>query len=256
MEPALPNRSDLEAALLDALPGLELLDRGLVLDGLATDAVGVDAEGRLNLVLFTDGLVEGLPLRVLDTLRLAKRQRFLLGRHLAEARLDVEVPARVVVVAEAFDAVVAERLACLPADQVRCYEVHEMRSAKGNSTLLQPAGSLPERELPSLQESDFLQSLETRERERVADLTQRIERIDREVAMASGPGGLEWRYRGTPLCRLRGEEEGLVGSVVEGPSFPLLAGRDVEGFLDAALRRYLQLLDSFESEQEAALSAR
>lgn len=234
-----------ESALLDALPGLEVLDHGLELDGLSTDAVGVDGEGRLNLVLYADGQSDSLPLEVLDTLRLARRQRYLLARHLNEPRLDPEADACVVVVAPGFDSLVSERLACLPKHQVRCFELHEMRSDKGLSTLLLPASHESiDHEYVVPAPEDFLSALDEPLREMVSELTLRIERIDREVALAPGPGGLEWRYRGTPLCRLRGEGEGLVGSVIEGPSFPLNRERDLEGFLDASLRRFLILMDT------------
>ncbi len=249
LDPAAQQRDNgphFESALLDAMPGLEVLDHGLELDGLSTDAVGVDAEGRLNLVLYADGQAESLPLEVLDTLRLARRQRHLLARHLNEPRLDPEADACVVVVAPGFDSLVSERLACLPRHQVRCFELHEMRSEKGLSTLLLPASheQVEQHEFAISAPEDFLSALEEPMREMVSELTLRIERIDREVALASGPGGLEWRYRGTPLCRLRGEGERLVGSVIEGPSFPLNRDRDLEGFLDASLRRFLNLMDT------------
>lgn len=246
-----------ESALLDALPGLEVLDHGLELDGLSTDAVGVDGEGRLNLVLYADGQADSLPLEVLDTLRLARRQRYLLARHLNEPRLDPEADACVVIVAPGFDALVSERLACLPKHQVRCFELHEMRSEKGLSTLLLPAShETVEHEYVAPAPEDFLSALDEPLREMVSELTLRIERIDREVALAPGPGGLEWRYRGTPLCRLRGEGEGLVGSVIEGPSFPLHRERDLEGFLDASLRRFLILMDTLGDLGPAALAPR
>lgn len=254
--------AQIEAALLDAVPGLEVLDHQLVLDGLCADAVGVDAEGRLNLVLFIDGQAESLPMQVLDVLRLARRQRLLLARHLDEARLDFEAEACVIVVASGFDALVAERLACLPKHQVRCFQVHEMRSEKGLSTLLLPAfPDARDQEWQPTAPDDFLSNLSDSMREMVTDLTARIERIDREVALASGPGGLEWRYRGTPLCRLRGDGDGLVGSVIEGPSFTLSkggagGGRDLEGFLDASMRRFLNLMDTLGQLEAASLGPR
>ena len=240
-----PSAEILEAAVLDALPGLEVLDRSLELDGLRTDLVGIDAQGRLNLVLFVDGASEGLPLEILDTLRLARRQRYLLARHLGVEHLKVEDDARVTVVAASFGSLVAERLACLPKHQVACFEVHEMRSDRGLSTCLLPAFAEPaggHRE--GLPADDFVRGLDAARREIVTGLSGRIERIDEEVSIAPGPGGLEWRYRGAALCRLRGEGDGLMGSVVEGPSFAITAGPEQEAFLDACLRRFLVLLES------------
>lgn len=235
----------LEAAVLDALPGLEVLDRSLELDGLRTDLVGVDAEGRLNLVLFVDGADEGLPLEVLDTLRLARRQRYLLARHLGVEHLNVEADVRVTVVATSFESLVAERLACLPQHQVQCFEVHEMRSDRGLSTRLLPAFAEPQGSpAPVMPADEFVRGLDAAQRETVTQLSGRIERIDGEVSMAAGPGGLEWRYRGAALCRLRGEGDGLMGSVVGGASFAIGESQEVEAFLDGCLRRFLFLLET------------
>lgn len=238
----------LEAAVLDALPGLEVLDRSLELDGLRTDLVGVDAEGRLNLVLFVDGAAGGLPMEVLDTLRLARRQRYLLARHLGVEHLKVEADARVTVVATNFESLVAERLACLPRHQVQCFEVHEMRSDRGLSTCLLPAFEEPQGSpVSALPADEFVRGLAASQRETVAELSGRIERIDGDVSMAPGPGGLEWRYRGAALCRLRGEGEGLMGSVVDGPSFAMEESQEVEAFLDGCLQRFLLLLETPEA---------
>ena len=240
----------LEAAVLDALPGLEVLDRSLELDGLRTDLVGVDAEGRLNLVLFVDGTDEGLPLEVLDTLRLARRQRYLLQRHLGVERLKVEADARVSVVAANFESLVGERLACLPQNQVQCFKVHEMRSDRGLSTCLLPAFSEPQGGAAAVAPADeFVSGLSATQRETVSELSGRIERIDADVSLASGPGGLEWRYRGAALCRLRGDGESLMGNVVEGSSFAIEDGHEVEAFLDGCLRRFLLLLETAEATE-------
>ncbi|MFT7678860.1 MAG: hypothetical protein ACI8QC_002857 [Planctomycetota bacterium] len=238
---------------MDALPGLEVLDRSLELDGLRTDLVGVDAEGRLNLVLFVDGAAEGLPLEVLDTLRLARRQRFLLQRHLNVDHLKVEAEARVTVVAASFESLVGERLACLPQSQVQCFEVHEMRSDRGLSTCLLPAFAEPQGSAAAAVPADeFVRCLNATQREAVSALSGRIERIDGDVAIAPGPGGLEWRYRGSALCRLRGEGDGLMGSVVEGASFAIEESQEAEAFLDGCMRRFLLLLEAADASEIAA----
>lgn len=251
-------RSQLEAGLREALPGIVIVDRDLALGArVDADLVALDGDGRLVLVLLLAGW-EPLPgtdrvvLATLDALAWARAQRELVARHLGDDRLRSELDPRVVLVAESFAPEVLERLACLGPGAVRLLEVRALRSAGSCSTFLCPVGEVAAG--ASDDPADFLDGLDEDPRALANLLVSRLERVDEEVECAPDDRGLRFSFHGTPLCHLSAVGGHLRGHLPGGEApMPFRKEGDLDGFVDAALARYVELveLDAAEDEELA-----
>jgi len=236
---------DLEAALSDALPGVQIVDRDLQLGSAQVDWVGVDADG--GLVLFSSP-VEGddeLVLRTLDVLAEARENRSILLRHLARTGLRAGAPVRVVVIAGGFPSRAVARLAPLSGREVVLLVAQRLCSALGETTHLVPALA-PADPAPELHGGPerFLESLPGALGELGALALRRIDRVDRALDRAASADEVHWRYRGRRLCslvRASGRLEGRLAPA--GPARPLGPDGEVDAFLDEVLQRVLELAE-------------
>lgn len=248
----------LEAALRHALPGFEVLDRGLELEGGASaDLVGLDAQGRIVLVLGCDGRGEEPVLGALDALAYARRNREPLQRHLAHPRFAHGAPApatpvRVLLVSEKFGRSVIERLQPLFGRGIDLYELRAVRSARGETASLAPvsalAGAEPE---PRIAPAAFAAALPAPFAGLSAMLVAKMQRIDGELEAHATHERVEWAFRGRPLARLDWREGQLSGAAA--PRFEarlLNQASEVEAVLEDALAHYVRLLEGLADEPE------
>lgn len=242
----------LVAEVDDVLGRFTVLDRSLSLDGkLSADLVGVDPERRLVLVLVHDAEGAGskgrpadaLTLSVLDALAWARSNRELLARHLDATAFDSSAPPRVVVAGESLPPVFLQRIAVLCPDPVLVLERRRLASATSRSSFLVPASASGEPAgAPS--PGDYLDGLDDAQARRAGVVLRRLARVDEDLACTRSRSGLRWSLRGAELCEVVDDAEGagLVGRVAgQDGSVALEADESVEGFLDAALGRYLEL---------------
>ncbi len=242
----------LEAGLAEALPGFAVLDRRLELGGACADLVGVEAGGRLVLVLLQREASGDVVLTALDLAAEGRAQVGLLSRHLGSDRLRPDLAPMVVIAAERFDERVIDRLAPLSPDSVRLFEVREIESAQRSSTfLVPPTGAVPPAAEPDTEE--FLLGLGAGLSELVETLVVRLERMDADVVLARGSEGLEWTWRGRELCRVLAREGLLEGWLADREPRPIGSEQDLERFVEAALVRWVQLTEELEGLGEVEL---
>lgn len=128
----------LASSLAEAIPGFELLDRGLDLSERAhVHFLGLDRAGGLVLVLVVAGDGEGTPLKALDVLLFLRQQSAALLRHGAHPRLSSEAAPRLVLLGERFTARTLERLEPLVALGLEAFELRHLSSQSRQSSYLQ-----------------------------------------------------------------------------------------------------------------------
>ena len=236
----------LVAQLHQVVPGLEVIDRRLELgSGMRAEVVGVEDGGRLVLALWPVPEDEDRALLdVLDTLTWARSNRDLLARHLDSERFTAADPL-VLVVGDSFSPRYLDRLASIDPGAVRAFERREVTSERGRSTYLVPVG---EGASVAAGAEVFLDRLDESLLPRAELLRQRLAHVDDGVICSANEEGLRWSLKGVELCEIVGGGGRLVGRVPQGgPGIALSNEDDQERFLDAALRRYVDLADSVDS---------
>ncbi len=254
LEPAL------EAGLAGAFPGLEILDRNLKLgDGATADIIGVDGDGRLVLVLFTDGDGPEPVLAALDALAYARDTRELLARHFAGHNVAPDREPTVVLVADAFSPLLVQRLYPLLGGALHLFEVRELESAGRAASYLVPVGPEPEfAPTPRAVNKDtFLAGLPEDLRETATAVVRRMDRVDTNLACTATDNAIEWRYDGQLLCTLARVDGGLEGAPSNtGPAMGIAGPSEVDALVDQALARYVDVLEeaSGAAEDQAGLA--
>ena len=125
----------LSAGLDEIVPGLEILDRELALEGARADLAAIDPAGRIHLVLLA-AEADKDALDVLDTLSFLRSHTDLLVRHLADRRVDPERSPRIFVISPSSDVRLVERLAPLQDAGVHVLGLSAVKSAAGERSYL------------------------------------------------------------------------------------------------------------------------
>ena len=237
----------LEAGLTGAFPGLEILDRNLKLgDGATADIIGVDGDGRLVLVLFTDGDGPEPVLGALDALAYARDTRELLAQHFAGHNVAPDREPTVVLVADAFSPLLVNRLYPMLGDALHLFEVRELETAGRATSYLVPVG--PEPELgptpKAVNKDTFLAGLPEDLRETATAVVRRMDRVDTNLACTATDNAIEWRYDGQLLCTLARVDGGLEGaSSNTGSAMGIDGPSEVDALVDQVLARYVDVLE-------------
>jgi len=233
------------AALREALPGLELVDRDLEVGAeRRADLVGVDGDGRAVAVLLVDGGDEQAPLVALDAFAWLARHRALLAAHLESARLDPGLEPLVVLVAERFEDRQLERLAGLSRAAVRCLELRTVTSQRGERTYLVPA-PFPFGEGDALDPEGthaLLRALSPEAAALAEGLLRRLDRVDDELERAADGHGVVWSLADQRLCGLRAARGMLHGSVGRRAGAPIHSSADAEDFVERVMRYFARWL--------------
>jgi hypothetical protein len=238
-------------ALQAAMPDLELVDRDLDLGGQRrAQLVGVDASGRLVLVLSIEGDDESTVLSALDGLAFARQNESALASHLRTTRLRPRRVPLVVLVAQSFSQKLLARLAGLDQEALRVLELRTVSSSRGEGSYLvaiHPAGGVPAPGKP-FDARAFVASMPAQSRAVGELLMRRIARVDDELLATAGDGCSSWRLGQDLLCSVVIAGEALEGEVPERASRRIHSEADVESFVDEILARYVELLGEHEPE--------
>ena len=238
------------AALREAVPGLEIVDRDLdVGEGRRADLVGIDGDGRAVAVLYTDGHDPDAVLVALDAFAWLARHRGLLADHLESARLDPGLEPLVVLVAERYDERLLERLAGLSRSAVRCLELRVVTSRRGERTYLVPA-RLPfgggDVEDPDGRRA-LLRALAPESAALAEALMRRLDRVDDELERVPDGQGVVWALAHERLCGLHASRGALIGSIGRRPAAPIRSAADAEDFLERVMGAYARHLGAPEA---------
>jgi len=226
----------LVAQLQEALPGFTALDRDLVLGDVTVELVGRTGDNRLVLVRRVESVDAEAMTGLLDLLSTARAQAALLARHVG-AGVEASAP-QVVLVTEEMDERAARRLAALDTDAVRVLEVREIASRRARSTFLVTHNE--QADGPSTQAVDErLADLDHAVRRRVAVLVERLSRVDDELTLATTDDGLEWRWRGRPVCAILADGPAARATVAGQETRTLEDDEVLETVVDLAIARWL-----------------
>jgi hypothetical protein len=224
----------LEAGLVDAWTGLEVLDRELVFDDeVRADLAAVESTGRAVLVRIAGEDAEETVLGALDLFAYARANAAIVARHLGEPT-DPALEPRVAVVDPRNDAHVLGRLGGLSASGIEVIGVRTVRSAAGERSYLVVSGRLggeaasPEALLAGLPPPSI---------EVARGLFERMARLDPECRSLADKGAIVWKLHGAVLARLERRNGHLEASLASGERFPLAVAEDAERVLEAALER-------------------
>ena len=232
-------------------PGFELVDRDLVLSRhRRVPYVGVDAAGRLVLVLCLEpdtGDAAGL---ALNALTFARTRAAALLRHLNAPRLRAPLAAVVWVVAREFGADERVRLQRLEPGAVRMFECVciESQRSLGEYLLEVPApGEGASAATPATPAapapSGPLAALSPSLRELAEGVIRRVEHLDDDLEATRTPDHIAWRFQDELVCSISLVGGELAGAVPGGGFDGQIAGPEhVERFLGAAVQRYLAVL--------------
>jgi len=211
-----------EADLPRLLPGLEVVDRGLVLargrvrasEGRRADSVLLDASGRALVVLIVDGWDDDTVLAAIDALAYVRANGDALAGNPSTA-------ARIALVANTFSARVLESLALLPEKELLLL-------------VRQAPATLASRE-------DFLAALPAALRASAEILLARLARVDAGVECAFTDDAVDVACAGRALCVLDLADGVLHGEIPAlGRRLPLRGMDDVDAFLDEVLREHIR----------------
>lgn len=243
--PGAPAWAALESALVDALPGFELLGRDLELSNSErADIVGIDGHGRLTLVLDAGGEGEEPVLRALDALAFARRNVEALARHFEATRVRNELAPRVLLVAEGFSRKLIERMVPLAGHGVDLFELRELRTRERATTWLAAAQPIESAAgAPAITEDAFVAGLDPRLRETARALLGKVRRLDPEVEVVATRRSVAWRHDGQPLGRIENTDGRLYSAAAPRHELRVLeSSGDGERFLEALLGRFVELL--------------
>ncbi len=242
-----PARSDeLEqvfGALETALPGVEILDRGLEFDeGGRADFGGVDDAGRLVLGLFAGEDADRSALDALDALSFARRNAELLAQHLRSTRVVPSLDPRVLLIVEPADRALVRRVAPLVGRGLEVFELRAVKSRAGERAYLLAIGGAADTGLPDEPGSvdDFLAALPESLGELGRLVVDRMARLDDELRIEATADTVAWFFQHQLLLRLehRGDEL-RAGANGERPR-ELRDPRDVDALLEDSLGRLVQ----------------
>lgn len=240
VEPSL--EAPLLSGLAEVFPGFELYDSDLEFDRPhRIHYVGVDGAGRLTLVLRVRGEGHSAILRALDARDFARRHLAPLLKHLGARRARPELEPRVALVAADFDDRLRRRLEGLQSSGIEAFELRRLRSHSGELVFLAPLASAAvpaPSAAPSL--DDWLSSLPAERRESVAELIQRLERLDENLELEHERHGLSWRLGDRVVASLELDPDGGARLVAPGrPPRRWRGVRDTDQFLEDVVSDYL-----------------
>jgi len=245
--PAPGEREPLTALLegLDELvPGLELIDRDLELEGgVRADLAAADPAGRLWLVRVAVEDVDQAALEALDLCARLTGELELLVRHLGPERLRPGRPPRLVIVSPNCDARLAARLAPLAACGVEVIGLRSVKSANGERAYLVRLEASGRPVASEVGVSAFLAALPARHEALVNVLIERMQRLDEELSASADASAIVWRLGGEVLARVERSGERLQASVAPRHEPSALDGEPaLERFVEQALGRLVRVL--------------
>ncbi|MFT5292323.1 MAG: hypothetical protein ACI82F_004409 [Planctomycetota bacterium] len=233
--------------LEEALPGIEVLDRALVLDeGVQADLAAVDGSGRLLVVLLADTDADRATLAVLDLVAWVREHSSVLIRHLDCPALRADKSVRtLVVVTESVDSL-CRRLVALDGSGVELFGLRTIQSSAGDRVYLSSIGAPGRSPLAPEEIGDaFIGALPEDLRELGRHAVDRITRLDDELVALAGDDSIAWRFRGESLVRIERAGDRLRATL--GPEhklWPLRSTEDVEELLEGALSRLVPLFST------------
>jgi len=241
----------LEVAIEEALPGLEICDQDLVIDGeVRAELVGVDPAGCLTLVVVLEGRGEEDVIRALEVLSRVRANVGLVARHLQQAQLDASLAPRVLVVADPMVDVVQRGLEGLGAAGLDLFRVRRVESAKGERNYLEPVGgSRDAAGEPTGGVEVFIATLPEGMRPLAERMIECMDRLDDDLVTAAGPRAVSWSLDGELVVRMDQAADGL--QVAVGPRLvtrALAAEKDVDGVVEDALLLVLRSAGIAEEE--------
>lgn len=233
----------LVAQLQEALPGFTVLDRDLVLGDVTVELVGRTGGSRLVLVRRVDHMDAEATAALLDLLSVAHTQAGLLARHVG-LQSEGGLP-QVVLVTGELDERTARRLAALDREALRVLEVREIASRRARSTFLVTQDG--QGEAPTTRAIDErLADLDQVVRRRVELLSDRLARVDDELALSTTEEGLEWRWRGRSVCTVLADGADALVTIEGQEARGLEDDEALESVVDLAIARWLGVAEEAE----------
>jgi hypothetical protein len=218
----------LETDLQRLVPGVGVVDRGLVLtrahvrgqvrgsEGRRADLVLLDESGRALIVLVVDGRGDDTVLAAIDALAFARASGDALARP-TRPLAPREISTRVALVAETFSVRALEGLSILP--------------ERGPN--------------PAVSRESFLATIPEFLRATADQLLRRLARIDAEIEFTFAEGAVEIRCGERELCVLDVHDGSLRGEIPAlDRSLPIRGMDDADLLLDEVLKEHLHDLES------------
>ncbi len=226
----------LEAGLMDAWSGLEVLDRDLAFeDDRRADLAAVESTGRAVLVLLAGEESAGTVLSALDLAAFARANAEILARHLGES-VDPSLEPRVVVIDPRNDPRLAERLGGLSTSGIDLFSVRTVKSAAGERSYLLPPKTHQSAQPATIEA--FLLGLEPPLLGLARPLVDRMARVDQECQAVADRESVVWRLHGTILARIERSGDRLEASFgSRRERFPIRGEDDVDRIVERALER-------------------
>ncbi len=251
-------KANVARGLTEIFSGFEIVDRELDLgENRRVDWVGVEATGRLVLVLLVEGDGVEPVLGALDALAFVQRNRSVLAGHLQSHKLRPEVAPIVALVAESFSDRLLGRLSGLNGEMTRLFELRTVASARGEHVYLAPIQPAPARAamLAPRGTEVFVRGLDPSLKPLAELVLKRVARIDDQLSSAASEKAITWRWNGELLCTLATVDDQLEGQAhPDGNPVRVGAAADVEAFVERALQRYVDLLGNVPRASEPQTS--
>lgn len=221
-----------EAALVEHWPGFSVLERGFVVPcatgEVAVELAGLDAFGRLWLVLRADVDEGAAWLAAIELLARARRDG---GLFAAELAGGVAAEVKVALVAREAGAELLRRASAVDALVVLDF-VHWTRE-RGTLARVVERGATEAQRARTVE--GFLAELAPAPRALAAACVERFPRLDPELELVAGDGGVAWRSEGRVLARLVGRGEELSGATGGGKARRLGEASELETWLASVL---------------------
>ncbi|MEM7311133.1 MAG: hypothetical protein AAF682_30965 [Planctomycetota bacterium] len=242
-----PTPEDLEAvgaALEAALPGLQVLDRGLEFDERShAELAGVDGAGHLVLVRLAGEDADRSAVEALDLVAFARHHVGLIARHLGSGRIAPALEPRVLIVLEPGDTLLASRLEPLVGRGIELLELRSVRSAAGDRAYLVPlhVEQHPTADASPATVERFLAALPPDREEVGRLLCSRLARLDDELRLEATPESVAWFFQDQLLARLDAKG-GLLRAAVgpRGRMREIAGAREADELLESALSRLVE----------------